>query len=264
MVQSPGEMAELMVGRPLGDIYPEKKYIQGDEAFAFSSPDMGSLHVMKGEILGISGLADSGLFEIGEYLAGFKSAPGAYVSSGGKKKTLKSRDDGKRLGIGFLCPDRLASGIWRDFPIYENIASEALSSLSHHGAINQGKLRTLAEKYKKDFSIRTRSVNDAAGTLSGGNQQKVAIAKVLADSPSVVILNEPTQGVDVGARQEIYRTISALAEKGLAIILISSDMQELIGLSNRIMVAADSRICAELKGDAMTEQNIIRAATKTT
>lgn len=260
---SPGEMAEMMVGRPLGDIYPEKMGGLEEEAFAFSSPDIGSLRVMKGEILGISGLADSGLFDVGEYLAGFKTSPDSFVTVNGAKATLKSREDGKKLGIGFLCPDRLASGIWRDFPICENIASEALSSLSHHGAIIKRELQELAEEYKREFSIRAQSVNDAAGTLSGGNQQKVAIAKVLADSPSVVILNEPTQGVDVGARQEIYRTISSLAEKGLAIILISSDMQELIGLGNRIMVVADSKICAELKGNAITEQNIIRAATKT-
>lgn len=260
---SPREMAEMMVGRSLANIYPEVPPHKQDEVLSFTAPAFGSFKLHAGEILGIAGLADSGQIDLGETLAGFRTTPQSQIYINGKATNITNPAKAKKAGVGFLTPDRLASGIWRDFTITENIALGALDKLSSNGIVQMSRTSETASTYINDFHVRCQGTDDTAGSLSGGNQQKVSMAKVLADQPQVVILNEPTQGVDVGARQEIYSCIAELAKKGLAILLISSDMTELLGLCKRILVMREGRIAGEVSGEKLTEQAIIRIATGT-
>ncbi len=260
---SPREMAEMMVGRSLDNIYPEKNVPAETVALAFESPLTGAFAIREGEILGVAGLAGSGGEELGEILAGFRRVPEATLRVRGREVPLSSPGDARRAGIGFLAADRLANGIWRDFTVAENIAHGALDRLSRLSVVSGEAVRREAGRYVEAFAIKCQGTGDRAGALSGGNQQKVSIAKSLADRPSAVVLNEPTQGVDVGARQEIYASIARLAASGLAILLVSSDLVELIGLCHRIIVMREGRIAGEVSGDALDEKAIIRLATGT-
>ena len=258
---TPLEMAERMVGRDLADIYPKLPPPSEKVALSFHSA-RGSFELHAGEILGVAGLADSGQAELGETLAGFRATQ-CQIKVNGRPVAFSSPRDARAAGIGFLTSDRLASGIWRDFSVAENIALGALPRMSRHGFISPSIVRMTADEYIDDFHIHCEDSEDYVGTLSGGNQQKVAIAKVLADKPSIVIFNEPTQGVDVGARQEIYRFMGQLASSGLAILLISSDMTELLGLCRRVVVLHEGEIAGEITGDQLNEKTIIRLATGT-
>ncbi len=260
---TPREMAEMMVGRPLSDIYPKVSCTFREAALTFSSPVLGSFSLRKGEILGVAGLADSGQIELGETIAAFRREREAEIGINGKIVNLKTPRDARKHGIGYLTSDRLANGVWKEFTIKTNIALGSIDSCADGAFISKSKTAALADKYKNEFHIRCQSIEDETGALSGGNQQKVSMAKVLADNPSVVILNEPTQGVDVGARQEIYTTIGKLADAGLAILLVSSDLTEILGLCKRVIVMREGRIAGELAGGDITEKAIIRIATGT-
>lgn len=258
------EMAEAMVGRSLANIYPEMPEPEPRTAFAFSSPSIGSFSVLAGEVIGVAGLAGAGQLELGETAAGFRRAePGAAISLDGRPATFASPEAAASSGVGFLSPDRLASGLWRDFTIAENIALGSFAKISSHGFASYGKIASEAERSVREFRIRCLGATDPISSLSGGNQQKVSIAKTLLAGPKVVFLNEPTQGVDVGARQEIYACIADLASRGVASIVVSSDMTELLGLCRRILVMREGRIAGELSGDRLGEREIIRLATGT-
>lgn len=256
------QMAEMMVGRELADIYPEKVEPAAAAGFSFTAPSVGALEVRAGEILGLAGMADAGQRELGEALAGFRPLPaGAAVAVGGKAADVSSPEAARAAGIAFLSPDRAASGIWRDFSVSENVALGSLDSVASRGCILREKAWRAAEESIAGFNIKCEGPDDPLYSLSGGNQQKVSLAKTLAPQPKAVILNEPTQGVDVGARREIYSSIASLAAQELAILLISSDMTELIGLCRRIAVMKDGKIAGELAGGELTEKGIIRLAT---
>ena len=260
---TPRDMAERMVGRSLADIYPEIPPASGKTVVSFSSASLGSFLIRAGEILGIAGLADSGQTELGETVAGFRELPDGEYSLNGRAVHFHSPSEAKCAGVGYLSSDRNASGIWREFTIAENIALGALERMSPSGVISRKAISQTADSFAKDFKIRCRGTDDAVGTLSGGNAQKVAIAKVLADKPSVIVLNEPTQGVDVGARQEIYTLLGELAESGMAILLVSSDMTELLGLCRRVAVMRGGRIVGEVADTELSETAIIHLATGT-
>lgn len=261
---SPREMAESMVGRPLENIYPKMPEPETRTAFSFFSPSIGSFSVRAGEVLGIAGLAGSGQLELGEIAAGFrKPEKGTEIVVDGTPVSFHSPEMAASMGVGFLSPDRLASGIWRDFSIAENIALGSFGKVSSHGFASYAKIADEAERSIGEFSIRCRGASDAVSALSGGNQQKVSLAKTLQADPKAVFLNEPTQGVDVGARQEIYSCLASLAAKGVALMVISSDMTELLGLCRRILVMREGRIAGELSGARLRENEIIRLATGT-
>ena len=193
----------------------------------------------------------------------FRRLHGGAMSVKGRPMRFRSPREAVAAGIGFLTSDRNASGIWRDFTIAENIGLGALGRFCRGGFISRGAVVGAAGQFARDFNIRCQGVEDPVGTLSGGNAQKVAIAKVLAAKPSVLVLNELTQGVDVGARQEIYALLGQLASNGMAVVLVSSDMTELLGLCRRIAVMREGRIVGEVSGDRLTEKDIIRLATGT-
>ena len=260
---TPREMAERMVGRSLADIYPDIPPPSGEVALAFHSTSLGDLRVNSGEVVGIAGLADSGQDALGETIAGFRRLTGGSLSVNGRPMRFRNPRDAVAAGVGFLTSDRNASGVWRDFTISENIGLGALGRFCRCGVVSRDAVGTAARRFAADFNIRCGGVEDEVGTLSGGNAQKVAIAKVLAAKPSVLVLNELTQGVDVGARQEIYALLGRLARDGMAIVLFSSDMTELLGLCRRIAVMREGRIVGEVSGDRLTEKDIIRLATGT-
>ena len=260
---TPREMAERMVGRSLADIYPDIPPPSGEIALDFRSASIGDLSVHAGEVVGIAGLADSGQDVLGETIAGFRPLTDGTLSVKGGPRRFRNPRDAVAAGIGFLTSDRHASGIWRDFTIAENIGLGALERFCNRGFISRGAVGDAASHFAKDFNIRCQGVEDTVGTLSGGNAQKVAIAKVLAANPAVLVLNELTQGVDVGARQEIYALLGELARKGMAVVLVSSDLTELLGLCRRIAVMREGRIVGEVTDTRLTEKDIIRLATGT-
>lgn len=260
---SPREMAEMMVGRPIADIYPAKATPADAIALSLDSPSMGALSVSAGDIVGVAGLADSGQTELAETLAGFRPLHNGSMRVCGREAAFASPRDAQAMGVAFLPPDRNASGVWRDFTIEENVGLGALGRFCRGGLVSREMVRQAAEGFVRDFAIRCGGTDDDVSSLSGGNAQKVAMAKSMAARPKVAVLCEPTQGVDVGARQDIYTLISALAADGMAAIIVSSDMTELIGLCSRIAVMRSGRIAGEVSGDAMTEKSIIRIATGT-
>lgn len=260
---TPRDMAERMVGRSLQDIYPEIPPASGSMSVVFSSASLGSFSLHAGEILGIAGLADSGQSELGETVAGFRELTDGQYLLNGTAVRFRSPAEARRAGVGYLSSDRNASGVWREFSIAENIALGALERMSPRGIVSRAAIGNAANAFARDFKIRCLGTDDAVGTLSGGNAQKVAIAKVLADKPSVIVLNEPTQGVDVGARQEIYTLLGDLAKSGMAILLVSSDMTELLGLCRRVAVMRGGKIAGEVAGAELNETAIIHLATGT-
>lgn len=260
---TPREMAERMVGRSLADIYPDIPAPSDELALDFHSASLGDLAVHKGEVVGIAGLADSGQETLGETLAGFRRLRDGTLALQGRFVRFHGPQEAVAAGIGFLTSDRNASGVWRDFTIAENIGLGALGRFCRRGFVSRRSVDEAAGRFADEFNIRCQGVDDAVATLSGGNAQKVAIAKVLASNPSVLVLNELTQGVDVGARQEIYALIGRLARAGLAVVLVSSDMTELLGLCRRIAVLREGRLVGEVSGERLTEKDIIRLATGT-
>ena len=257
------QMAEMMVGRPVEDIYPSTPAPSGTVALALDSPSLGALSVMAGEIVGVAGLADSGQAELAETIAGFRPLADGSLRVGGKDASFASPRDAQAAGVAFLPPDRNASGVWHDFTIAENIGLGALDGFCRGGLVSREMVMAAAEKFVRDFAIRCGGPGDEVSSLSGGNAQKVAMAKAMAAGPKVAVLCEPTQGVDVGARQDIYSLVAGLAAGGMAAVVVSSDMTELIGLCSRIAVMRAGRIAGEVSGDAKTEKSIIRIATGT-
>ena len=260
---TPREMAERMVGRSLADIYPEMPPPSDETALAFHSDLIGDLEVHAGEVVGIAGLADSGQDALGETISGFRRLRDGTMTVKGRPMRFRSPRDAVAAGIGLLTSDRNASGIWRDFTIAENIGLGALGRFCRRGIVSRAAVGDAASRFAGDFNIRCQGIDDTVGTLSGGNAQKVAIAKVLAANPSILVLNELTQGVDVGARQEIYALLGELVRGGMAVVLVSSDMTELLGLCRRIAVMREGRIVGEVTDDRLTEKDIIRLATGT-
>lgn len=255
------EMAGMMVGRPIEDTYPRVAPATGDAVFELESPSLGSLSVKAGEIVGIAGLAGSGQIELAETIAGFRRLRDGAMRIRGTEAAFGGPRDAQAAGVGFLSPDRDASGVWREFAVFENVALGALDAFRRNGLVSRQAARGAAAGFACDFKIRCEGVDDEVSTLSGGNAQKVAIAKVMANRPSVVVLCEPTQGVDVGARHDIYALLARMAGDGMAAVLVSSDMAELIGMCSRIAVMREGRIAGEVSGEDMTERGIIYLAT---
>lgn len=260
---SPREMAEMMVGRPVADIYPAKAKPSDTFALSLASPSLGALSVRAGEIVGVAGLADSGQAELAETLAGFRPLTDGSLCVCGREASFATPRDAQAAGVAFLPPDRNASGVWREFTIAENVGLGALGRFCRGGLVSREMVRAAAEGFVRDFAIRCGGIGDDVSSLSGGNAQKVSMAKSMASRPKVAVLCEPTQGVDVGARQDIYALVAALVSDGMAAVVVSSDMTELIGLCSRIAVMRSGRIAGEVSGDAMNEKSIIRIATGT-
>ncbi len=256
-----------MVGRKFENLYPAKNIPQEEtilEVYGMSTKSLLkdiSLTARKGEIVGLAGLVGSGRTEISRCLFGLDHMTQGKVIKNGKPITLRHPADAMRQGIGLVPESRKEQGAILSRPIRENMTLSSLKKVCYRlGILNYGKERVCSEMSRQRLAIKLGSIEDPISSLSGGNQQKVVIAKWLATECDLLILDEPTRGVDVGAKVEIYNVIHELAEKGYAIIVISSEMIEVISLAHRVYVMSEGTITAELQGDQITEENIMRFA----
>ncbi|HEY2255130.1 MAG TPA: sugar ABC transporter ATP-binding protein [Variovorax sp.] len=262
-------MANLRVGRELADLYPPRDAVVTASAPAlrvseFSVPgwaQRASFEVRPGEILGFAGLVGAGRTELFEGLLGLRPGSGR-VEIGGREVHFRNPRQAARHGLTYLSEDRKGKGLHVHLGLRQNLTLMALEQYARPW-LDPGAERAGLAKAVRDYGIRTGDLEARASSLSGGNQQKLALAKVLQPRPRVVVLDEPTRGVDVGAKRDIYFLIQRLAREGLAVIVISSELMELIGLSHRVAVMRAGRLVATLDAGQLTEEELIAHATGT-
>ncbi|MGJ7510373.1 sugar ABC transporter ATP-binding protein [Variovorax sp. GT1P44] len=263
------QMANLMVGRELADLYPPRDAVVMATAPAmqvrnFTVPgwaDNASFEVRPGEILGFAGLVGAGRTELFEGLLGLRPSSGT-VEIEGRAVHLRNPRDAARHGLTYLSEDRKGKGLHVHLGLRQNLTLMALERYARPWLQPDAERAALAEAVK-DYGIRTGDLDARASSLSGGNQQKLALAKVLQPQPKVVVLDEPTRGVDVGAKRDIYFLIQRLARQGLAVIVVSSELMELIGLCHRVAVMRAGRLVTTLDANQLTEEELIAHATGT-
>ncbi len=268
---SPASMIRLMIGRDLKALYlppaapagPAVLEIAG--ARILSHPHRAvDLELRRGEILGLAGLVGAGRTELARAVFGIDRLVAGTISVNGRKVNASTPQQAIARGIFLVPEDRKRSGLLLDAPICENIPLPDLWRHSAGGLVQEAACVKNAETARQQLGIRAPSVFVHAGALSGGNQQKVVLAKWLSMNPSVLICDEPTRGVDVGAKSDIYRMLRDLADEGVAILMISSDMEEVIGISDRIAVMHEGAISGMLERPQFSEQNVLRLATGNT
>jgi rhamnose transport system ATP-binding protein len=217
--------------------------------------------VREGEILGFAGLVGAGRTEVARVLFGIDQADGGTVTLDGQRVRFASPSAAMTSGIAYLPEDRHQEGLVLDFSIAQNVTLPILPRLFPRFLVNAKKERAVANEYTGQFNVKMTGVEQMVGALSGGNQQKVVLAKWLASKPRLLILDEPTRGIDIGAKVEVHRIISELAASGLGIILISSDLPEVIAMSDRILVLHEGRVTAEIVRADASEERVMTAAT---
>lgn len=260
------EIVQMMVGRELGERFPQRNATIGDVKLAvkgFSRKDCFenvSFEIRRGEVLSIAGLMGAGRTEVAQSLFGYKKADSGTVEFDGHVVNIKTPKQAKELGIGYITEDRKSEGLIVDFTVEENVSLTNFSAISKNGLISKTKERSLYDSMVKRLGIRTSGPQQTAKSLSGGNQQKVVIAKWLGIEPELLILDEPTRGVDVGAKKEIYSIINSLAERGVAILMISSELPEVIGMADRVLVMHEGKVAADLPKAEMTQERIMHFA----
>lgn len=260
-------LIRMMVGRELSTVFPKRTVAIGDTALEIRNLSCRirgirdvSLFVRSGEILGIAGLVGSGRTELAEILFGITPADSGAVLRGGEIIHVLSPADAQQKGIAYVPEDRRQHGVVLPMSVTDNTSLASLSSVSDRGMIDRTRERDLARSYVERLAIKTASLYSEVGSLSGGNQQKVALARWLATKPRILILDEPTQGVDVGSKSEIHRLMVELAEQGLAIIMISSELPEILGMSDRIAVMRAGTIAGVVPREDATAHNILAMA----
>jgi len=269
------KVIELMVGREVGNIFPEPDHELGDIVLevkgltAFSIDvaskrvvDNVSFHVRKGEVLGIAGLMGAGRTEL--LMSIFGAWPGKFsreIYVEGKRVSLDSPSSAISHGIGFVTEDRKRFGLILEQTILDNMTLAGLKRISGRFLTNRTKETMAASGPMQSLRVKANSPLTVTGTLSGGNQQKVVLGKWLLTNPKVLFLDEPTRGIDVGAKQEIYAEINKLAKTGLAIVLVSSELPEVLGLSDRVMVLHEGRVTGEFLRKDATPEKVMAAAT---
>lgn len=260
-----------MVGRELANLFPHRENVPGEVVFEvedFTSINPRSFrdvnfNVRKGEILGVAGLVGAQRTELMEGIFGIRSHSKGTIKYQGKEMVINRPKDAIDNGIAMLTEDRRATGIMGVLSIADNISVASLLKYLHFGvAINNKKIEELVQDNIKKMNTKTPSSKTPIQSLSGGNQQKVLIGRWLANDPDVLILDEPTRGIDVGAKYEIYTIIAELAKQGKSIIMISSEMAEIIGMSDRVMVMCDGRVTGFIDGKDATQENIMELATQ--
>lgn len=240
------ELVDLMVGRELTESYPSRKVDLGEEVLRVehltgNGVEDINFSLKKGEILGFGGLVGAGRTELMNVIYGADKLKSGTIYLSGKPVHFRDTADALAKGIGMIPEDRKRTGVFLKMSIRWNSVICALKSISHLGIVNTKKEKEIADYYIKRLKIRTPSPEQLAGNLSGGNQQKVVLAKAMAAQSQILIFDEPTRGVDVGAKQEIYQLMNQLVEEGHSILMVSSDMPELLGMSDRIVVICEGR-----------------------
>ncbi len=253
-----------MVGREL--LFSRVRHDVGEqvvlECKGFNSDKFSDINfkLKKGEIISFAGLAGAGRTEVMRALFGADRKTGGELFIEGEKAVIKTPKDAIKSGIGYLPEDRKEQGLFLDMSIAANIASASLKRLSRGMNLDQKAINVISEDYEKKLGIVTPSIHQKVVNLSGGNQQKVVLAKWLAVNPRIMIVDEPTRGVDVGAKAEIYQILRDLTQAGTSIIVVSSDLPEVLAISDRIYVMHNGRITGEMTGDEATEEFIMKYA----
>jgi ribose transport system ATP-binding protein len=266
----PDDVVNAMVGRVIDELYPRKQSeSEKSDDIILDVRNLNersrfrdvSFQLKKGEILGIAGLIGAGRSEIVKGICRLEGEVTGEVSLNGRRLSLSSYRDSIAEGIVYLSEDRKGDGIFLDMAIAANVSALKPEQVANQfGLINRHKEEAQAETLGKRLNLKCGSLSDPVSSLSGGNQQKVAIAKMLSVNPKLIFLDEPTRGVDVGAKAEIHRILRNLAASGVGILVISSELPELIGVCDRVLVVREGRISGEVSGERMTEENIMHLA----
>lgn len=259
-------LIKMMVGRELTDIYPKEPAPIGDVILEVKDLSRGkkvknvSLTLRRGEVLGIAGLVGAGRSELVETIFGLYPKTGGEIFLNGKKTDIKNPKEAIKNKIALITEDRKLTGLNLIASVKENISIVSLSKMSKNGIIDKKRENEVAEKYIKELKIKTPNGNAIVGNLSGGNQQKVVLAKWLLDEPEIIIFDEPTRGIDIGAKRDIYLLINELAKERKAVIVISSEMAEVMGISDRIVVMCEGELKGEVQRDEFSQELIMSYA----
>jgi L-arabinose transport system ATP-binding protein len=262
---SEAELVRMMVGRDLGQMFARERGPVGDvvlEVDGVTSDDVSdvSLWVRAGEVVALAGLVGAGRTELARALVGDVPIRSGAVRVGGRPVRLRSPRDAVRAGIGLAPEERKAEALLLKRSIRDNISLAILDRIRRARVVRRDEERRIAQRYADQLRIRTPSIEREVSTLSGGNQQKTVLARWLARQPQVLILDEPTRGVDVGAKAEIYSIIDHLAAEGVALLVISSDLPEVLGIADRVVVMQGGRVAGELDRHEASEETILRLA----
>lgn len=262
---SRSELVRLMVGRELSESFPARSSAPGEvlleaRGLTGNSVENISFTLRRGEILGFAGLVGSGRTETMELLCGAKRMTSGEVLLRGRPASIHSPAQAIDQGIALIPEDRKEQGVILHNTVQFNTSLSAIARVARAGFISGRRNAVLAEHYRQELRIKVPSVRQMVVNLSGGNQQKVALAKALAADPDIIIFDEPTKGIDVGAKQEIYQLINALVGQGKAMLMVSSDMEEILGMSDRIIVLHEGRMAGELSRAQFSQESVLRLA----
>ncbi len=261
-------LVKLMVGRKIGEMFPKREATAQEEVI-FEVNGLAkqglfeniSFKVKKGEVFGIAGLMGAGRTEVMETVFGLRQADAGRVKIHGQEVRIKSASDAIRHGMALITEDRQSKGLNLKASVRDNISLVNLKQFSRFGQILKFKKENeAADAEIEKLRIKTRGRNQIVRTLSGGNQQKVVLAKWLLAEPEIIVLDEPTRGIDIGAKAEIYKIIAQLTERGKTVIMVSSELEEILGLCDRVIVLYHGKITAEFERAAFSQENIIKAA----
>ena len=262
------ELVRMMVGRPLSDLFNKERDIplgkprlRVQDLTDGSKVKPSSLVVHAGEIVGLAGLVGAGRSELAQLVFGVRKASGGVIEVDGEPVVIHSPREAIDLGIGFLTENRKEQGLFLELAAQENITMATLERDASWGMLNRKKAQTLSDDAISLLNIRVPHSQVRAGGLSGGNQQKLLISRWVASGPRILILDEPTRGVDVGAKSEIYRIMNQMARQGVAILMISSELPEVVGMSDRVYVMREGAIVGELQADEIGQESIMTLAT---
>ncbi len=261
-------MIEMMVGRKLTDQFPKQDVDIKDVVLEVKNLSNQYIHdisfnVASGEIVGIAGLMGAGRTELAKTIYGYFKKESGEIYVDGKKIENKSSKDGLKNGIAYVSEDRKGDGLILGLSVKENMSISSLNNMSSGISINKSKELEVVKNYIQKMNIKTPSENQIIKNLSGGNQQKVAIGKALMTNPKLLILDEPTRGVDVGAKKEIYDLINEFKKEGKAVIMISSEMPEILGMSDRILVLSEGKLTGEFNREEASQEIILKSAVGT-
>lgn len=261
------QLISMMVGRELTNLFPKEEAPIGEVILSVRNLTRNgivqdvSFDLRRGEILGLAGLMGAGRTEVIEGLFGVKPIDAGEVFIKGKQVHIKSPNDAIRHRMALLTEDRKRTGIMGVLPVRDNMMIASLGSYTKGGLLNNRVINETCAREKNRLELKTPSMDQLIKLLSGGNQQKVLVSRWLLTSPDILILDEPTRGIDVGAKSEIHRLMSKLAQEGKAIIMISSELPEILGMSDRVLVMHEGRVGGILERKDATQENIMRAAT---
>jgi len=265
---NPEILIEKMVGRSISNLYPEKsKLIKNVIMSANKFNKKGvfkdiNFHLKRGEILGFSGLMGAGRTEVARAICGIDTFDEGEVFIEEKRVKINDYNSAIKLGLGYITEDRKNQGLFLKMSVRENISAASLENVTKNMLIRKSNEYVNGKKLIKKLNIKVSDIEQKMNSLSGGNQQKVLFAKWLNIDPKIIIMDEPTRGIDVGAKAEMHRMIRELAESGIGVIIISSELPEIIGMCDRVIVMHEGKITGEVSNNDITEKNIMTLASK--